>query len=82
MEVSEMRELIGDSRAAFSRRYGIPVRTVENWERGVNKCPEYVKQLSDGRFSDIENGRVRLEGATAVFLYYFNISFTFFCTAT
>ena len=45
MEVSEMRELIGDSRAAFSRRYGIPVRTVENWERGGNKCPEYVKQL-------------------------------------
>lgn len=45
MEVSEMRELIGDSRSAFSRRYGIPVRTVENWERGVNKCPEYVKQL-------------------------------------
>ena len=56
MEIHEIRELIGDSRAAFSRRYGIPVRTVENWERGVNKCPEYVKQLLERAVKeDIKN---------------------------
>lgn len=34
MNVSEMRELLNESRAAFSRRYNIPIRTLENWESG------------------------------------------------
>ena len=29
---NKIRELTGMSRAKFSREYGIPVRTVENWE--------------------------------------------------
>ena len=45
MKISEMRELLGVSRAEFSRQYGIPVRTLENWESGKSNCPEYVNQL-------------------------------------
>lgn len=45
MKISEMRELLNESRAAFSKRYNIPVRTLENWESGKNQCPEYVLQL-------------------------------------
>ena len=45
MNVSEMRELLNESRAAFSRRYNIPIRTLENWESGKSKCPEYVREL-------------------------------------
>ena len=45
MTIKELRESMGVSRAEFSRRYEIPNRTLENWESGVNKCPEYVKKL-------------------------------------
>ena len=45
MSTMEMREHLKISRAEFSRRYNIPVRTLENWESGKSKCPDYVRQL-------------------------------------
>lgn len=45
MVITEMRELLGLSRAAFSRLYKIPVRTLEDWEAGRRKCPDYVMYL-------------------------------------
>lgn len=45
MTISEMRERLKVSRAEFSRRYNIPIRTLENWESGKSKCPDYVRQL-------------------------------------
>ena len=30
---------------AFAEKYGIPVRTLENWERGVNVPPPYLVGL-------------------------------------
>ena len=45
MTISEMRERLKVSRAEFSRRYNIPIRTLENWESGKSKCPYYVRQL-------------------------------------
>lgn len=45
MNVAEMRKLLKESRSAFSRRYNIPVRTLENWEGGKSQCPEYVREL-------------------------------------
>ena len=40
-----IRKKIGMSRAAFSKRYNIPIRTLENWDAGVNEAPEYVMDL-------------------------------------
>lgn len=43
-----VRSLSGLSRAEYSRRYSIPVRTVENWEcdgANAHRCPEYVSLL-------------------------------------
>lgn len=40
-----MRNYIGVSRAEFSRRYNIPLRTLESWEAGVRIPPEYVLDL-------------------------------------
>lgn len=34
MNSVEVRGLLGISRAEFSRRYGIPVRTLEDWDSG------------------------------------------------
>lgn len=45
MSIAEMREHLKISRAEFSRRYNIPIRTLENWESGKSKCPDYVRQL-------------------------------------
>lgn len=45
MTISEMRERLKVSRAEFSRMYNIPIRTLENWESGKSKCPDYVRQL-------------------------------------
>lgn len=45
MSTMEMREHLKISRAEFSRRYNIPLRTLENWESGKSKCPDYVRQL-------------------------------------
>ncbi len=45
MTISEMRKRLNVSRAEFSRKYNIPVRTLENWESGKSKCPDYVRQL-------------------------------------
>lgn len=45
MEIKEMRELLGISRAEFSRRYGIPLRTLEDWESDKRTPPPYVINL-------------------------------------
>ena len=45
MTAKEIRELTGLKRAQFCEKYNIPVRTMENWEAGVNKAPEYVLAL-------------------------------------
>ena len=38
-------ELGGISRAEFSRRYGIPVRTLEDWDAGKSRPAEWVLNL-------------------------------------
>ena len=45
MDIIEMRNYIGVSRVEFSRRYEIPLRTLESWEAGVRTPPEYVLKL-------------------------------------
>lgn len=45
LTITEMRNYIGVSRAEFSRRYNIPIRTLESWEAGVRTPPEYVLNL-------------------------------------
>ena len=49
MELSEaikkLREQTGLSRKEFSAHTGIPVRTIEDWEAGRRKPPEYIPRL-------------------------------------
>lgn len=45
MGIKEIRERAGMSRAEFSRKYDIPVRTLENWESGSRKCSPYIEKL-------------------------------------
>ncbi len=47
MTAKEIRELTGLSRAAFCRMYGIPLRTMENYEAGTREAPAWVLSLLD-----------------------------------
>ena len=45
MNTVEIRKILGVSRAEFSRRYGIPIRTLEIWDAGVRKPPDWLLKL-------------------------------------
>ena len=40
--IKELRAQTGMSQRAFAERFGIPVRTVEQWCTGKRQPPEYV----------------------------------------
>lgn len=45
MPIKEMRVRAGLSRAEMSRQFKIPIRTLENWESGKRKPPEWAEIL-------------------------------------
>lgn len=45
MDIREMRTMLGDTQSEFAARYGIPFRTVQNWETGMRKPPVYILDL-------------------------------------
>lgn len=45
LTIRDIRQHTGLSRAAFGTRYCIPTRTLEDWERGVRSCPDYLRLL-------------------------------------
>ena len=49
MNIRDMRTRLGDTQSEFAARYNIPFRTVQNWEAGVRKPPEYIINLLESR---------------------------------
>ena len=48
MTIRDLRTAAGLSRMDFSRRFRIPIRTIENWEctgQNYRECPVYVRLL-------------------------------------
>ncbi len=43
--IKELRECTGMTRKEFSEHTGIPVRTLEDWEAGRRRPPEYIPGL-------------------------------------
>ena len=52
MDIREMRTQLGDTQSEFSARYNIPFRTVQNWETGLRKPPEYIVSLLEDRIRE------------------------------
>lgn len=52
MNIREMRTRLGDTQSEFSARYNIPFRTVQNWETGTRKPPEYITALLESRIKN------------------------------
>lgn len=44
-KLKEIREMAGMNRTQFSEYIGIPRRTLEEWEGGRRKAPDYVINL-------------------------------------
>lgn len=58
MEIREMRARLGDTQSEFAARYNIPFRTIQNWETGLRKPPEYIIDLLNSRVqADLINRR-------------------------
>lgn len=58
MNIREMRSRMGDTQSEFAARYNIPFRTIQNWETGMRKPPEYIIDLLESRIkSDLVNRR-------------------------
>ena len=52
MDIREMRTRLGDTQSEFAARYNIPFRTVQNWETGLRKPPEYIMTLLESRIRE------------------------------
>lgn len=73
MTVRELRDRTGLSQSGFSRKFGIPVATVQHWEQGVSSPPSYVpgliekildyEQRSDGHAGKTDTGTVSGKGS-------------------
>ena len=44
-EVRELKDRLGMNRREFSDYYGIPYRTVQDWEAEKRELPEYLLRL-------------------------------------
>ena len=56
-KIKEKREELGWSRAKFSRKFEIPLRTVEGWELGERTCPSYTEKLILEKLEIIKNSK-------------------------
>lgn len=45
MNIKELRNLLNLTQVAFSNKYDIPLRTIQNWEYCKSNCPDYISHL-------------------------------------
>jgi DNA-binding transcriptional regulator YiaG len=45
MTFKELRKQSGMTQQRLAEYFGIPKRTIENWDAGVNQCPAYLLDL-------------------------------------
>ena len=44
-KIKELRKKTGVSQSKFSAQFGIPVRTLQQWEQGISAPPEYLVRM-------------------------------------
>ena len=65
MTIKKLREATKMTQKQFADYFLIPKRTVENWEGGINSCPEYLKCLIEYKL--IKEGLIKEEKAMTRF---------------
>ena len=59
--IKDIRLSTGLSQSQFSAALNIPIRSLQDWEQGNRKCPEYVAELieyrvkNDSRIPKVQN---------------------------
>lgn len=54
MTIKQIRALHGITQRQLSEELGIPLRTIEDWEAGRRKPPEYLAELIREHYENIE----------------------------
>ncbi len=57
MTFKELRALSGMSQRKYAEYFGIPRRTVEDWERGIGHCSTYLLDLM--KYKLVNEGIIR-----------------------
>lgn len=52
MTIKELREMSGMTRHQFADYFGIPYRTVQDWELGNRKCHDYLLNLMEYKLNN------------------------------
>ena len=62
-KIKTIRERTGLSRKDFSIHIGIPLRTIEDWEAGRRRPPEYIPRLIEYqlRYEELNNKKQKEE---------------------
>ena len=61
MDIRQLRMQLGDTQSEFAARYEIPFRTIQNWETGLRKPPDYMVRLLEHRIQeDLINRKTRI----------------------
>ena len=60
--IKELRKKTGLSQSKFSAKFGIPVRTLQQWEQGISAPPEYLIRMMAYIMLLEENGQIKDEG--------------------
>lgn len=47
MNIKQLRDASGMTQKAFAEYFGIPKRSIENWEGGKRECPSYLLELME-----------------------------------
>lgn len=62
-----IRESANLSRKQFSDELHIPYRTVQDWELGNRKCPDYLVELIQYRLKDkMEENKMKYRKVTSI----------------
>lgn len=64
MTFKELRESSGMTRPQFAEYFGLPYRTIQNWELGERTCPAYLFELMKYK---LDNERAKRESPYITF---------------
>ena len=60
-KIKKLRKKTGLSQSKFSAKFGIPVRTLQQWEQGISAPPEYLVRMMEYIMQLEENGQIKDE---------------------
>ena len=61
-KIKELRKKTGLSQSKFSAKFGIPVRTLQQWEQGISAPPGYLIKMMAYIMLLEENGQIKDKG--------------------